>query len=281
MIPIRQILREIKLAFGTDDIRMPTSANDFPSRMIQEDPDPEPSAAISRAGEDTITSSPLLDSGQSTDYVARDATHADGLLSQILLQSPSHPAGDPPAYPYRTILSRIKEESRQSSTTAIANTSITALGSTAADDINEAPVLQDIAPRHYSSKASVPKSQNESEWNTMRYMILPTRDKRNLRMPPPYTEYNDVTGPRGELFSDLRRNRRVAKRGGWRRLRLIIALVAVVLAGLVVGLVVGLTHSNAARGLPTSSKVGIGIGAGVGGGAMLILIWLLLSYWQR
>lgn len=62
--------------------------------------------------------------------------------------------------------------------------------------------------------------------------------------PPPYTEYNDVTGPRGEKFSDLRNNRHISKRGGWVRL-LVIGLVAVaIIAALAVGLGVGLTRGK-------------------------------------
>jgi hypothetical protein len=64
------------------------------------------------------------------------------------------------------------------------------------------------------------------------------------REPLPYTEYNDVTGPRGEKFSDLRNNRHVAKRGGWTRVLLIALIVLLVVIGLAVGLGVGLTRSK-------------------------------------
>ena len=62
--------------------------------------------------------------------------------------------------------------------------------------------------------------------------------------PPPYAEYNDVTGPRGEKFSDLRNNRHVAKRGGWTRVLLIALVVLLIIVGLAVGLGVGLTRSK-------------------------------------
>jgi hypothetical protein len=61
---------------------------------------------------------------------------------------------------------------------------------------------------------------------------------------PPFTEYNDVTGPRGEKFSDLRNNRHVAKRGGWTRVLLIALIVLLLIVGLAVGLGVGLTRSK-------------------------------------
>ena len=61
---------------------------------------------------------------------------------------------------------------------------------------------------------------------------------------PPYTEYDNVTGPRGEKFSDLRNNRHVAKRGGWTRVLLMALIVLLVIMGLGVGLGVGLTRSK-------------------------------------
>jgi hypothetical protein len=61
---------------------------------------------------------------------------------------------------------------------------------------------------------------------------------------PPYAEYDNVTGPRGEKFSDLRNNRHVAKRGGWTRVLLIALIVLLIIVGLGVGLGVGLTRSK-------------------------------------
>ena len=68
------------------------------------------------------------------------------------------------------------------------------------------------------------------------------------REPPPYTEYNDITGPRGEKFSDLRNNRHVVKRGGWTRLCVIALIVLAIVIALAVGLGVGLTrHKGTSR----------------------------------
>jgi hypothetical protein len=64
------------------------------------------------------------------------------------------------------------------------------------------------------------------------------------RGPPPGGEYDNVTGPRGEKFSDLRNNRHVAKRGGWTRVLLIALIVLLIIVGLAVGLGVGLTRSK-------------------------------------
>jgi hypothetical protein len=65
-----------------------------------------------------------------------------------------------------------------------------------------------------------------------------------IRGPPPGGEYDNVTGPRGEKFSDLRNNRHVAKRGGWTRVLLIALIVLLIIVGLAVGLGVGLTRSK-------------------------------------
>jgi hypothetical protein len=61
---------------------------------------------------------------------------------------------------------------------------------------------------------------------------------------PPVTDYTDVTGPRGEKFSDLRNNRHVAKRGGWTRVLILVLIGLLLVSGLAVGLGVGLTKSN-------------------------------------
>ena len=58
------------------------------------------------------------------------------------------------------------------------------------------------------------------------------------------TDYNNIIGPRGEKFSDLRNNREVAKRGGWTRVLLIALIVLLFGVGLAVGLGVGLTRSR-------------------------------------
>jgi hypothetical protein len=61
---------------------------------------------------------------------------------------------------------------------------------------------------------------------------------------PPFANYDNVRGPKGEKFTDLRNNRHVAKRGGWTRVLLIALIVLLILAGLGVGLGVGLTRSK-------------------------------------
>ena len=61
--------------------------------------------------------------------------------------------------------------------------------------------------------------------------------------PPKYSLW-DVTGPKGEKFDDLRNNRFVAQRGGWKRICLIAILVIVCIIALAIGLGVGLKKKH-------------------------------------
>ncbi|KAI9682282.1 MAG: hypothetical protein M1817_000336 [Caeruleum heppii] len=71
--------------------------------------------------------------------------------------------------------------------------------------------------------------------------------------PPPYSPYSSVTGPNGEKLSDVRNNKFIARRGGWKRLCLIIGALILALA-LGVGLGVGLRKKrDAARQTEPSS----------------------------
>ena len=72
--------------------------------------------------------------------------------------------------------------------------------------------------------------------------ITPTL--RASRDPPKYSEYNDITGPNGEKFADLRKNRGTPRRGGWVRLTSLILIILLVLIALGVGLGVGLTRNK-------------------------------------
>lgn len=72
--------------------------------------------------------------------------------------------------------------------------------------------------------------------------------------PPPYNGFDPagVTGPNGEKLADIRKditrdiknNKFVAKRGGWRRLAIFAVILIVIAIGLGVGLGVGLYHKN-------------------------------------
>ncbi|KAI9893882.1 MAG: hypothetical protein M1814_005435 [Vezdaea aestivalis] len=71
--------------------------------------------------------------------------------------------------------------------------------------------------------------------------------RRGLDPPPPYSVYEGVRGPKGERLNDLRNNKFVAKRGGWKRFCLIALIASTIIAGLVVGLVVGLWNRDRNR----------------------------------
>ena len=58
--------------------------------------------------------------------------------------------------------------------------------------------------------------------------------------PPRYTLW-DVMGPKGESFHDVRNNKYIAQRGGWKRICLIFLLVLMIVVAVVVGLAVGLS----------------------------------------
>lgn len=69
---------------------------------------------------------------------------------------------------------------------------------------------------------------------------------------PKYNEeipdYRDVKGPKGENLEDLRHNRHISRRGGWKRLVVMIAVVhALVAVGVGVGLGVGLSMKSRER----------------------------------
>ncbi|KAI9705911.1 MAG: hypothetical protein M1836_005317 [Candelina mexicana] len=71
--------------------------------------------------------------------------------------------------------------------------------------------------------------------------------------PPPYTSFADVLGPNGEKFNDVRNNKHIARRGGWKRLCIIGIVAAAVIVGLVVGLVVGMHHKGNKTNVPPAA----------------------------
>jgi hypothetical protein len=61
--------------------------------------------------------------------------------------------------------------------------------------------------------------------------------------PPGYSVW-DVSGPRGEKLMDVRNNRYIVKRGGWKRLCLVLLILAALAIALGVGLGVGLKNKH-------------------------------------
>lgn len=64
---------------------------------------------------------------------------------------------------------------------------------------------------------------------------------------PPNYSFWDVTGPKGEKLTDVRNNKYIAQRGGWRRICLIFFLVLVAILALATGLGVGLDKNHNSR----------------------------------
>ena len=59
--------------------------------------------------------------------------------------------------------------------------------------------------------------------------------------PPPYSVWN-ITGPKGEKLTDVRNNKYIARRGGWKRLLAIAVLFIAFVIAVVTGLIVGLRN---------------------------------------
>lgn len=57
---------------------------------------------------------------------------------------------------------------------------------------------------------------------------------------PPQYSFWDVTGPKGEKLTDVRNNKYIARRGGWRRICLIFLLLLSIILALAIGLGIGL-----------------------------------------
>lgn len=63
------------------------------------------------------------------------------------------------------------------------------------------------------------------------------------KSPPKYSVW-DTAGPKGEKLADVRNNKHIARRGGWKRMCLITLLTIGMIVALVVGLVFGLRKKN-------------------------------------
>jgi hypothetical protein len=95
--------------------------------------------------------------------------------------------------------------------------------------------------------ASSPPSATRGTFPRSHWHPGPRRSVDSL--PPKYTLW-DVTGPRGEKLRDLRNNKQIARRGGWKRLLAVVLLLVAVAVGLGVGLGVGLVKNQEADSGP-------------------------------
>ncbi|KAL8630416.1 hypothetical protein Q9189_003900 [Teloschistes chrysophthalmus] len=65
--------------------------------------------------------------------------------------------------------------------------------------------------------------------------------------PPKYSLWDATKGPKGEKLADVRNNKHIARRGGWRRICLIALLLVASIVALAVGLAVGLNRKNSQK----------------------------------
>jgi hypothetical protein len=112
MVPIHQIMREIKQAFGTDNICLPKNVNEYPTRARRQEPSLE--ANIDTYDNEKVLATSLLrgPSIQRTDDLSEKATDSGALSTQIHLQAPSYPALRLSVNSYRTILSKARERKK-------------------------------------------------------------------------------------------------------------------------------------------------------------------------
>jgi ankyrin repeat protein len=161
MVPIHQIMREIKVAFGTNDVCLPKNTNEFRIRIPRQEPHSE--TKIDPGGDENSLTilPPPTQSIRTTDDLNKMTTDSDTLSPQIQQDSLICPTPNPSAHPYRMILSKMKEESEQVSTIARTNPPSNALRSTTAGDINTAFVLYDTLPGQQDPESYVPSAQVE------------------------------------------------------------------------------------------------------------------------
>ncbi|KAI4235038.1 MAG: hypothetical protein L6R40_006584 [Gallowayella cf. fulva] len=76
--------------------------------------------------------------------------------------------------------------------------------------------------------------------------------RSSFESPPPKYSVWDTLGPKGEKLGDVRNNRHIARRGGWRRICLIMLILLTLVVGLAVGLSIGLHKRNSST--PTSPQ---------------------------
>ncbi|KAL8799628.1 MAG: hypothetical protein Q9223_005293 [Gallowayella weberi] len=68
--------------------------------------------------------------------------------------------------------------------------------------------------------------------------------RSSFESPPPKYSVWDTMGPKGEKLGDVRNNKHIARRGGWRRICLIMLILLTLVVGLAVGLSIGLRKQN-------------------------------------
>jgi hypothetical protein len=272
MVPIRQTMREIKLAFGTDNICLPKNVNEYPTRTMQQEPNSEANIDTYNSEKSPIISPP---------------------------QAPNYPAPRPPVNSYRTILSKLKEESRRFSTVPPPNPPIIAQGSGSVDEIHAISARADTPPGWQDPESWVPSVHEEPKSSGLQHTVSSTGSRRSQHALPanavdntnPVSALPDISsGPDPERWvpsaqnepksSTLQSNMPLT-RSLWRarlKVALIEWLVVVLTFGLIVGLPVGLVSSSVGRGLSKNSKIGIATSAGAAG---IVSLVTFLYWWAK
>ena len=71
--------------------------------------------------------------------------------------------------------------------------------------------------------------------------------RHSFEKPPPKYSLRDVAGPKAEKLLDLRNNKYIVRRGGWKRLLVLVLLFIAIIIALAVGLTVGLRKARTDR----------------------------------
>ncbi len=113
---------------------------------------------------------------------------------------------------------------------------------------HQAPRLGAIAEDGAVIQPDLPPRAHNRPLQRMFHLGFPPVYGAHGEKTPEYGEdfhnFNDVKGPKGENFQDLRHNRHITKRGGWKRLVIVAVVVLAVVLGLGIGLGVGLSKKK-------------------------------------
>jgi hypothetical protein len=244
------------LVFLTDDIRLPRRDNEFGSGRPLERP----------GREQVPVPSPPLQSGRERDDMAEIVVHADRLSRPTDVQGHCSFAGNQPAYPYRevsnkvrqetrkasvarlatltapafgsTILSKIDEEGRESPRTRFETLSSTAFGSLTLGGNKKVPAPSYIAPGQYDPTLSSSRSHKETNASRLGYT-----EQSRLRSYV-YADYSDPTRSPERWFVDLENSRMPPDYAYRISLNAIVFLVFVIVLCIIVGVVVGIELSH-------------------------------------
>lgn len=285
MVPIHQIMREIKLAFGTDNICLPKSVNEYPKRTMRQEPNSEADIDTYNSEKFPTIPFPQAPSVQRVDDQNEKVMDSGASSAQIHLQAPDYPAPRPPVNSYRTILSKLKEESRRFSTVPPPNPLIIAHEGGSVDEIHAISARADTPPGSQDPESWVPNVYKEPKSSGLQHTVSSTGsqhappanavDNTNPALDPESWVPTAQNEPGSSTFQSIMPLIRLSSRVLW-EVRLLEWFVLVLVIGLFVGLPVGLVNSSAGRGLSKNSKIGIEMGAGSGG--FLLLVSMLLFY---